>query len=194
MWSLRTTPAAAANGRGRSFTTSPVLDRRKLWIFAAFTLANEKGEFLTYSWENGRIGVEKFAVDADRDVARVDNDSGIVHLQNLRCGKFALLFGHVFVATGLPAVIFETLVARPQAVLAHIARALVRPAPEDDAARRVVEADEDVRELPYPPMALPLGRVVEPGVDRTELAGTFRAGRHAAELQRLRDLRLSGSQ
>ena len=41
-------------------------------------------------------------------------------------------------------------------------------------------------------MPLPFGRVIEPGIDRAEFPGAFRAGRHTAELQRLRDLRLHG--
>ena len=121
----------------------------------------------------------------------MDDHTGIVALQNLRRGEFAFLVSHVLVATGLGAVDLEALVARPEAVLAHIASAVVRPAPEDDAARGLVETHEDVRILAHAPMPLPLGRVVEPGINRAELAGALRPGRHAAELQGLRDFRLN---
>ena len=81
-----------------------------------------------------RIGIAEFSIDANRGIAGVDDHSGIVALQNLRRGVFALLVGHVLVATSHAAVDLEALVPGPETVLAHIARAVVGSAPEDDAA------------------------------------------------------------
>ena len=117
----------------------------------------------------------------------MDDHAGVIALQNLRRGKFALLVCHVLVAAGLGAVRLKALVAGPEAVLAHIARAVVGSAPEDDAARGLVETHEDVGIIAHPPMPLPFGCVVESGIDRAEFAGAFRTRRHAAELQRLCD-------